>query len=134
MPPPVRSIFVFLYKIYSVLIGIDIPWQTKIGEGLRISHPNGIVISDKAILGKNVWLRANTVVGIDLISNKAPVIGDNVNIGVNAIIIGNIQVGDNCVIGAGAVVTKSIPPNSVVAGNPARVIRLIDDKGERCNP
>lgn len=129
-----RSLFVFLYRIYSVLIGIDIPWQTKIGEGLRISHPSGIVINDKAILGKNVWLRANTVIGNDLISNKASVIGDNMNIGVNAIIIGNIQVGDNCVIGAGAVVTKSIPPNSVVAGNPARVIRLIDDKGKRCNP
>lgn len=128
-----RSLLVFLYRLYSVFLGIDIPWQTKIGEGLKISHPSGIVVNDKAVLGKNVWLRANSVIGIDLISNKAPVIGDNVNIGVNAIIIGDIQVGDNCVIGAGAVVIKNIAPNSVVAGNPARVIRIKDDKGERCN-
>ncbi|MBP3367307.1 MAG: hypothetical protein J6K96_10035 [Treponema sp.] len=55
-----------------------------------------------------------------------PVIGDNVNMGVHSIVIGNIKIADNCVIGAGAVVTKSTEPNCVYAGVPARKIK------ERC--
>lgn len=55
------------------------------------------------------------------------VIGDNVFIGNNAIILPGVTIGNNCVIGAGAVVTKDIPSNSVVGGIPARVIKSMDD-------
>ena len=58
-------------------------------------------------------------------------IGNNVHIGNNTIILPNVRIGDNCIIGAGAVVTKSIPDNSVAAGNPAKVIRTVKDFNEK---
>lgn len=58
-------------------------------------------------------------------------IGDNVFIGNNAIILPGVTIGDNVVIGAGSVVTKSIPSNSVAAGNPCRVIRSLEEYGEK---
>jgi len=54
------------------------------------------------------------------------VIGNNVFIGVNAIILRNVTIGDNSVIGAGSVVTKDVPPSVVMMGNPAKIIRQID--------
>lgn len=56
-------------------------------------------------------------------SKGVPVIGDNVNMGVHAVVIGNIKIGNGCIIGAGAVVTKSFPENSVIAGVPAKIIK-----------
>ena len=50
-------------------------------------------------------------------------IGNNVFIGVNSVILGNVTIGDNSIIGAGSVVTKDVPPSVVVAGNPARVLK-----------
>lgn len=60
----------------------------------------------------------------NIAGNCAPTIGDNVTIGANAVIIGDIMIGNNVTIGAGAVVTKSIPDNCIVVGNPARVIKV----------
>ena len=118
--------------MYGVVIGIDIPADTKIGEGLKISHPNGIVINGNAILGKNVSIRCNTVIGGDFSGQNAPVIGDNVNIGANVCIIGNIHVGNNVDIGAGTVVVKDVPDDAIVVGNPSRIIRIKDDKAINC--
>lgn len=56
----------------------------------------------------------------------SPVIGDNVDIGANVVIIGGICIGDNVVIGVGSVVTKDVPKGSVVVGNPARIIKQIN--------
>jgi serine acetyltransferase len=56
-----------------------------------------------------------------------PVIGDNVYIASNSTVIGNIHIGNNVIIGAGSVVTKDIPDNSIVAGNPARIIKTLDE-------
>lgn len=57
-------------------------------------------------------------------NNGRPIIGNNVNLGANVVIIGNIHIGDNVIVGAGSVVVKDIPDNCIVAGNPARIIRF----------
>lgn len=61
---------------------------------------------------------------------ERPVIGNNVTLGANVMILGDIKIGDNVTIGAGSVVTKSVPDNCIVVGNPARIIR---QDGEKVN-
>jgi len=85
-------------------------------------HPIGIVIG-AAHIGENCIIRQNVTIGHK--NNAYPYIGDYVELGAGCIIIGNVEVGDNAVVGAGAVVTKDVPPRTVVAGNPAKVIKDI---------
>ncbi len=59
-------------------------------------------------------------------SDLLPKIGDNVKVGCGAIVIGGITIGDGAIIGAGAVVTKDVPANAIVAGNPARILKYTD--------
>ena len=61
-------------------------------------------------------------------------IGNNVYIGTNALVMPGVEIGDNCIIGAGAIVSKSIPPNSVAVGIPARVICSVEEYAERSRP
>mgnify|MGYP003310641021 CR=1 FL=1 len=114
-------IFNRVLKNVGIKYGFDIPYETEIGGGLKISHPGFVVINPKTIIGKNCHIVGGVVIGKK--KGKAPVIGDNVHIGANATIIGGIKIGNNSVIGAGAVVVKDVPENAVVVGNPARVIK-----------
>ena len=114
-----------LYRIYQFVLGVEIPWTVEVGTNLKISHPIGIIINERAKIGNNCIIRQNTTIGNKGYDNSAPVIGNNVEIGANCVIIGNITIGNNVVIGAGSIVVKSISDNCIVAGNPAKVIRLI---------
>lgn len=121
------KIWRFFYWYYTTyILGCDIKYTTKIGEGFKLFHAaHGSVITPAAIIGKNVSLRHNTTIGAKGFdgSTRSPIIGDNVTIGPNVCIIGDIHVGDGAIIGAGAVVVKDVPKNAVVAGNPAKIIR-----------
>ena len=118
-----------LYSIYTqYVLGCDIKCDTIIGEGFEIFHSaHGSMVSPTTIIGRNVSLRQNTTIGAKGFNGaeKSPVIEDNVTIGPNACIIGNITIGHHSVIGAGAVVVKDVPPYAVVAGNPAKVIKML---------
>lgn len=116
---------VFSYYTQRIL-GCDIKPSTIIGDGFEIYHSaHASVISPGTIIGSNVSLRQNTTVGAKGFSGseKSPVIMDDVTIGPNVCIIGDITIGKGAVIGAGAVVVKDVPENAIVAGNPAKVIR-----------
>lgn len=104
------------------ILSTEIPTMTKIGPGLSIPH--GLVIINACTrIGKNVLIRQFTTIGSKgTAPYGSPVIGNNVDIGASAIIIGEITIGDNVVIGAGTIVTKSIPANSRVYGNPMKII------------
>ncbi len=92
--------------------------DTQLEGGVVCFHPFATVINAKKI-GKNFVFRNSTTVGNkNNDNNLRPTIGNNVEVGANAIIIGDIVVGDNVVIGAGAVVVKDIPSNSIAYGNP----------------
>lgn len=99
--------------------------STQIDGGLMCYHPFSTVINAKRI-GKNFQFRNGLTIGNKNNDNtQLPVIGDNVTVGPNTVIIGSITIGDHVVIGAGSVVVKDIPSNSVVAGNPAKLVRTL---------
>ncbi len=124
---PIRILYKFMSrKIYN----FELKDVTTVGENFMIFHGgHGSVIGAGVVIGNNVSIRHNTTVG----GNKefgdkkrlGPFIGDNVMIGSNSVIMGIITIGDNAVIGAGAVVVKDVPANAVVAGNPAKVIKML---------
>lgn len=94
-----------------------------VGKGLMIWHPYGVVIHEKAIIGENCQLHGMNCIGNKGIPNSGiPHIGNNVNIGVGAKIIGDINVADNVSIGANAVVTHSCEGGEVLVGIPAHAV------------
>lgn len=112
----------------SLLLGMELPVTASVGPRLRIYHRNGIVVSPQATIGRDCQLRHGVTVGnkTDRAGNEtsAARIGDDVDLGAGCVIIGDIEVGDHARIGALTVVTKPVPAWSVVAGNPARVLRV----------
>ena len=125
-----RIIF-FLYLVfYRIFVEwflcVELPWTVKVKNGLIIHHGQALVVHGRVTIGQNCLLRHCTTIGSKQLPNgeysKCPQIGDNVDIGSNVCIIGDITIGDNVRIGAGSVIVKSVPANSVVVGNPGRII------------
>ena len=103
----------------------DIHPTDKISPTAKFAHNGlGVVINEDVIIGDNVLIQHHVTIGTN--GKGVPQIGGGVRIGAHAIILGNIEIGENAVIGAGAVVTKSVPANATVVGNPAHVIKIGD--------
>lgn len=112
-----------LYRfIFRWVLGIDVPEKVKIGKRFVVCHGIGLIIHPGTIIGDNVLLHHNTTIGITK-GSKPPRIGNNVFIGANSVLIGDITIGDGARIGAGSVVVKDVPPNAIVVGNPAKIIK-----------
>ncbi|PWJ14690.1 poly-gamma-glutamate biosynthesis protein [Ruminococcus flavefaciens] len=95
-----------------------------IGEGLSLCHNGPIVIHGASIIGKNCVLHGDNCIGNDGISNDCPVLGDNVDVGVGAKIIGNVTIANGVRIGAGAVVVKDFTEENItIGGIPAKRIK-----------
>lgn len=109
----------------KLLLNCDIPASLSLGRNVVFYHPYGIIINAEAVIGSCFVCRGQVTIG-----NKGegesnagcPTIGDHVEVGVGAKIIGPISIGDHCAIGANAVVTKSFPPHSTLVGIPARAL------------
>jgi serine O-acetyltransferase len=114
----------FISQISRMLTGIEIHPGAKIGKGLFIDHGMGVVIGETAEVGDNVTLyHGVTLGGTGKDTGKRhPTIGNNVFIGSGAKILGPIVVGDNVKIGANAVVLKDVPSNCTAVGVPVRII------------
>lgn len=109
------------YSPESQIIDRERPWMLKIGDYCKITAGTTILCHDYS---RSVIRRVyGDVVG----EAKETVIGDNVFIGVNSIILMGAHIGNNVIVGAGSVVNGYFPDNCVIAGNPAKVIRTLDE-------
>jgi serine acetyltransferase len=111
-----------LRRLQTVLYGIEIGKGVTLGRGVSFVHTLGIVIGGNARVGDRVRFMGNNTVGTAR-DNGYPVIEDDVLVGCGARILGPVRVGARSVIGANAVVLSDVPPDSVVTGIPARVVR-----------
>ena len=123
-PAILRKAFSFLYKVLyklaQIVTGIELPCEVVIGRNFAIDHFGGIVISGYARFGNDCRIRNGVVVGLRRVGEPcAPEIGNNVDIGAGAKLLGNIKIGNNVVIGANAVVLTDVPDNSFAVGIPA---------------
>lgn len=117
-----------LHYYLRVVYSCDIMPQTIIGEHTRFPHAGlGVVISTDAVIGKNCVVSKGVVIGGRSGIQNVPKIGDNVLIGANATIIGPVTIGNNAQVGAGAVVVHDVPPNAVVVGNPAKIVKYLEN-------
>lgn len=111
-----------LYKLIQIVTGIELPCEVEIGRNFVIDHFGDIIISGYATFGDNCRIRNGVVVGLRRVEDPvAPVIGNNVDIGAGAKILGRISIGNNVAIGANAVVITDVPDDCVAAGVPAVV-------------
>lgn len=123
-PALLRKVFSFIYKILykmiQILTGIELPCEADIGKNFIIDHFGGVVVSGYAKLGDNCRIRNGVVIGLKNVEEVgAPVIGNNVDIGAGAKVLGKITIGNNVLIGANAVVISNVPDNSIAVGVPA---------------
>lgn len=119
-----RAFLTVLLKLCSYKFAIQIPSQTKIGEGFRIVHWGHIVVNPGAIIGKNFNISQGCLIG-NAQGKRAgtPIIGDNVCMNANSIIIGGVKIGNNVLIAPGAFVNFDVPDNAIVIGNPGKIIQ-----------
>jgi len=121
---PFSLVYKILFKMVQIITGIELPCEVPIGRNFRIDHFGCIIISGYASFGDNCIVRNNVTIGLKNLEEKAaPRIGNNVNIGAGAKLLGPITIGDNVDIGANAVVISSVPDNSIAVGIPA-VVKL----------
>ena len=127
-PVLLRRPLSLLYKLLKIssqiLTGIDLPCETVIGRRLLIEHFGGIVISGDTVIGDDVVIRHGVTLGLRRTGERgAPVIGNRVDIGAGAKILGPVHIGDDAVIGANAVVLSDVPAGALAVGIPARIKR-----------
>lgn len=121
----------------GVFVGpfVEIQRGARVGKHSRISSHT--FICEGVDIGENVFVAHGVMFVNDLFDSptikdwkmKRTKVGNNVRIGSNATIL-PVTIGENSIIGAGCVVTKDVPPNSVVVGNPSRVIRTLNGSNE----
>ncbi len=119
-----RDFALYLQSQSSRIFAVDINPAARIGIGIMLDHGTGIVIGETAALGDNCSLLQGVTLGGTgkETGDRHPKIGAYVMIGAGAKVLGNIKVGDCCRIASGSVVLKDVPPQTTVAGVPAKVV------------
>ncbi|CAH2212997.1 2,3,4,5-tetrahydropyridine-2,6-dicarboxylate N-acetyltransferase [Tepidibacter aestuarii] len=127
-PGAVIRDMVSIGKNAVIMMGAVLNIGAEIGEGTMIDM--NAVVGARGTIGKNVHLGAGAVVAgvLEPPSATPVIIGDDVVIGANAVILEGVKIGKEAVVAAGAVVTSDVPEGAVVAGSPAKIVKMKDDK------
>ena len=123
-PTPLRKLLSFIYRVLRTLVqimtGIELHCETRFGRRLLIEHFGGIIVSGDTVIGDDVVIRQGVTIGLRHTGRRgAPVIGNRVDIGAGAKLLGPIHIGDDAVIGANAVVLTDVPAGALAVGVPA---------------
>lgn len=123
----IKVIMLLWQKNIEILTGISIPASVKIGHSFYIGHFGGIVINANTIIGDNCNISQGVTFGVSGLKGKrgTPVLGNNIYIGANAVIVGKIKIGDNALLGANSLINSDVSNNSVMVGVPA--IKISDN-------
>jgi serine O-acetyltransferase len=126
-----RLVHFLLFKSIEVVTGITLPATTRIGRRLSIEHLGGIVVHGRSVIGDDCLIRQGVTLGNRYPDrlDDAPVLGNGVNVGAGAKILGSVRIGDGAFVGANAVVLEDIPAGASAVGVPARVIRRSREDG-----
>ena len=118
-----RMFWSFFLHVTKFITHIQIPAGTKIGRGFRIVHFGHIVVNPEAVIGDNFNISQGCLIGNAMGKRMgSPTFGNNVCMNANAIVIGNAHIGNNVLIAPGAFVNFDVPDNSIVIGNPGKII------------
>lgn len=117
----ILAVYARPYSFFDIAVGSLGP------NAFVLNHPYCTILNAKSIGGHFTCCHLTTIGnGRHGRNDLVPTIGDNVSIGANATILGDITIGNNVIIGAGSVVVKDVPDNCVIAGNPARIIKSLE--------
>ena len=121
-----RSAVMLRYRFWSVVTAADIDPMARIGGGLLLPHPSGVVIHPSAIIGVNCLIHQQVTIGTRNDrpgeAERVPVIEEDVKIYAGAKILGAVRIGAHAIVGANSVVLEDVPRNATVVGSPARRI------------
>lgn len=114
----------------SEFFGVDIHPAARIGEGILLDHATGVVIGETAVVGNRVSMMHGVTLGGTgkEVGDRHPKVGDGALLGACVTVLGNIRIGEGAMIASGSLLLKDVPPHSMMAGTPARVIGYIDEQ------
>lgn len=115
-------IYWLLFRIVETLTGVSFTKAVEIGPGLRIHHFGNIFVHSNVKIGANCTLRQGVTIGNRHEGGGVPVLGDNVELGAYAQVLGEIRIGDGARIGALSVVLRDVPPGATAVGIPAKIL------------
>jgi serine acetyltransferase len=132
---PYGAVHLVLRPIHMVLrpfsSGLELHYSADIGPGLLILHPSlGVVVSGSAVIGRDLTLTGGNWIG----NGRGLVVGDRVNLGANAVILGPGSVGGDVVVGAGSILIGDAPEGATMVGAPARPLDRREAATEQLSP
>ncbi|PSR15741.1 serine acetyltransferase [filamentous cyanobacterium CCP3] len=122
---PLSLLYRMMYHKVRNTYGIELPYTVKLGRRVVVEHQGNIVVHGHCIIGDDTIIRQGVTLGLRHLDRPfdAPVLGNRVNVGAGAKLFGNITIGDDVNVGANAVVLIDVPANSTVVGIPAKIIK-----------
>lgn len=111
-----------LFRLVETLTGVSLPKEARIGPGLRIHHFGNIYVHPRTVMGARCTLRQGVTLGNRHEGGAVPSIGDDVEFGAYAQVLGGVRVGNDCRIGALSVVLCDVPDGATAVGVPARIV------------
>ena len=121
---PLTALYRGAYHAIIALFGIDLPYNVKFGRRLRIVH-HGCVVLGAWSVGDDVIIRGPATIGLSLRGSVGtPTLGNGVELGPRACVVGDLVIGDGAFVGPNTVLTESLPPGAVALGNPFRCVDL----------